>query len=128
MSDYSRKDFTGRTFIEATDLNGKEIIGSCFSQEKWREDVFPPDMSGVTFINCNLDNCHIPEGNTVIGGSNRYFEAQTDGHDWELAEDGFPTNILNWLPFYKFGITHPNPLELPEEQVEEAIDYLSVSV
>ena len=79
---YSHKDFTGRFLGERTDMNGLTIKGSCFSQEKPDTHCFPEDMTGVTFEYCNLDNCFIPAGNTVVEGSQRRYEVQNDGNEW----------------------------------------------
>lgn len=79
---YSKKDFTGHDLSAETDMFGIEIIGSCFSQESPNRHIFPDEMSGVNFIDCNLDNCFIPEGNTIIRGSHRFFKVQEDGQDW----------------------------------------------
>ncbi len=119
--DYSRQDFTGRNLTEAKDIDG-EIVGSCFSQEVPDSDVFPPDAK-IRFVNCNLDNCLIPEGCTVEGGSQRRFQVQNDLNDWEIDAGGIPTNVVDCMFFYKNGIIHPNPADIPDEPVEKFIDY-----
>jgi hypothetical protein len=50
------------------------------------KDIFPDDMTGVTFYNCNLDNVYVPPGNTVIGGSQRRIKVQNDWEDWILEK------------------------------------------
>lgn len=92
---YSCKDYTGMTIEPNLTLNGSIIYQSCFSQETPDTEVFPSDMTGVTFINCNLDNVLMPSGNTIIGGTHRRFQAQEDGLDWELDVDGNPLGVLN---------------------------------
>lgn len=69
--DYSSRDFTGQSLIDASDMDGLTITGSCFAQQYPDTMVFPLRIVGVTFINCNLDNCHVPDGNIVKGGSQR---------------------------------------------------------
>lgn len=91
---YSRKDFTGRDLSHELDMNDITIYGSCFSQEQLDRHIFPEDMSGVTFVNCNLDNCFIPEGNDVVGGSRRRFQVQEDGFDWLLDENNNPVEKI----------------------------------
>lgn len=89
----SFQDFTGDNFrnVDPTLLNGRTIKGTCFSQElpgnsRNKVKIFPENMTGVTFVDCNLDNVEIPAGNTVIGGTNKTFKVQSDGHDWEIEE------------------------------------------
>lgn len=90
---YSHKDFTGQSLIDRTDLDGQTITGSCFSHEITDTHIFPDDMEGVTFINCNLDNCFIPVGNFVQGGSQRRFLA-IDGVDTFLDIDNKPVGLI----------------------------------
>ena len=91
---YSNKDFTGRNLSQATDLDGQTIINSCFSQEIPDTHVFPDGMKNVTFINCNLDNCFIPSGNIVQGGSQRRFKVQQDGFDWIVDANNNPVERI----------------------------------
>lgn len=120
---YSRRDFTGRNLTERTDMNGLTIAGSCFSQEIPDSIVFPPGMTGVTFINCNLDNCVIPPGNKVQGGSRRRFKVQNDLNDWEIDENDIPTNVMGSEFFYQNGLRHPNPALLPDVPVKIRIEH-----
>lgn len=90
MTDYSRKDFTGKTLIDKTDMDDLIITGSCFSQEKPDSHIFPENMTGTTLVACNLDNCFIPPGNTVEGGSRNRFLVQEDGYDWIIDENNVP--------------------------------------
>lgn len=91
---YSFKNFTGQNLQSCTDLDGQEIRGSCFSQEKPDTHIFPETMHGVVFLNCNLDNVFIPEGNMMVNCSARRFQAQEDGLDWEIDEQNLPIKIL----------------------------------
>lgn len=86
-------DYTGRYLGDETAQG--TIEGSCFSQETPDSVVFPADMQGVTFIRCNLDNVFMPEGNTVIGGSQRRFMALDDGNDWFVDENNNPLTRLD---------------------------------
>jgi hypothetical protein len=89
----------------ASEFNNTEIYRSCFAQESREDDVnvfkdvFPPDMTGVTFIECNLDNCYIPLGNFVsdegTGCSKRRIKVQNDGFDWIIDVDGNPIEPVN---------------------------------
>ena len=69
------------------DLSGKIVYASSFYHEK---PANPLDgMTGMTFINCNLDNCIIPSGVTLIDCSNRKFAVNPeDGKDWILDNTG----------------------------------------
>ena len=92
------------------------IVGSCFSQETPSTEVFPADAE-IHFLNCNLDNCVIPEGCTVDGGSVRRHKHQNDGRIWEIDDNGIPTNIIDCYHFWKHGLRMPNPAEIPDNKV-----------
>jgi len=117
---YSHKDFTGRRLTDAKDLNGITIFGSCFSHETPDTKVFPDDMTGVTFINCNLDNIFIPIGNTVIGGSQRRFKVQKDARDWEIDNDGKPVKIINEKQWIIGGFS-VDPIDIPVEVINKQV-------
>lgn len=124
MADFSRKDFTGRKLLDADIPSGTKIVGSCFSQETPGSKIFPDNMTGVTFENCNLDNVEIPPGNTVKSCSTRRFKAQNDGHDWEVDGGGTATRILNHKVFEKFGLPEPLVAEIPDAKFERAVDWV----
>lgn len=81
---YSDKDCTGWDLSGRTDMSGIVIHGLCLSNETPNAAVLPPDLTGTTFILCNLDNVLIPDGNTLINCPNRLFQAQEDGQDWVM--------------------------------------------
>ena len=91
--DYSRKDFTGQSLVDASDLNGQTIIGSNFSQAYPDTQVFPSDMIGAMFIDCNLDNCIIPSGNNVRGGSRNRIMI-VDEQRWIVDKDNVLIQLL----------------------------------
>lgn len=93
MNDYTNADMTGWDLSDHTDMNGLIIEGLCLSQCAPR-NVLPASLTGVTFIDCNLDNVRIPSGNTRIRGSNRFYQVQDDGQDWEIDVNGNPIKIL----------------------------------
>ena len=101
--DYSNKDFTNSILTKVKDLNGQVIRGSCFGKEVPDTKVFPADMRDVTFINCNLDNCLIPEGNTVIDCTTRRYKVQEDGEDWIIDKDLKPIEPVNKKAWIKLG-------------------------
>lgn len=119
---YSRKDFTGRNLTERTDMDGLTIYGSCFSQEIPDTRCFPEDLRGVTFISCNLDNCYIPPGNNIEGGTHERYQVQNDLNDWLIDENNIPLACMDYLYFYKMGLPHPNPADIPDAAVSERID------
>lgn len=125
--DYSNKNFTGWDLTDREDLHDMVIEGSCFSHEKPDSIVFPEKMTGVTFIDCNLDNCFIPEGNKVVGGSQRRFEIQNDLNDWIVDENGEPEKPIDHTIFEKLDLPIPDPADIPDEPVEERIDLLTLA-
>lgn len=76
---WKRQSFTGK---DPKEFNDSEIVNAGFSQNEPFTDVFPALIKGVKFINCNLDNCKIPTGATVEGGTNKHFKVQADGEHW----------------------------------------------
>lgn len=46
---------------------GTVVRGACFACEMEESMPFPPEMTGVRFCGCNLDNVRLPDGNTVEG-------------------------------------------------------------
>ncbi len=118
-TDYSFKDFTGRT-LKDKNLNGMIIYGSSFSQETPDSHIFPDSMTGVTFIRSNLDNVYIPTGNTVIDSSQRIFKIQNDGEDWILNVDGTPKEPINKEDYIEKGLS-VDPKDLPKTPLTEPI-------
>lgn len=117
---YSFEDFTNQKFFDATDLNGSVVIGSCFYQDAKgrngdpRVGVFPSDMVGVTFIECNLDNVYIPSGNMVDPLCYcRRVKRQYDGELWILNEDLDPVELLHKDRLLKLGI-NVSPKKIPK--------------
>jgi hypothetical protein len=114
----SFKDFTNRSLksFGAPRLSGAVIYASCFSQEKPDSEIFPNGMAGATFYNCNLDNCVIPAGNAVIGGSRRRFAVQNDLREWLVDDDGNPTTLLNEQYWADQGY-FTDPARIPAEPI-----------
>jgi hypothetical protein len=82
MGKYDNKDFTGHDLSDRKDMDNLTITGLCLSNETPNAFVLPPNLKGVTFVDCNLDNVFIPVGNVMVRGSNRRFKVQEDGEDW----------------------------------------------
>lgn len=128
----SLKSFSNQNFSEAEDIfSGKNIYGSVFYNEVPDSKIFPKGMKGVTFVNCNMDNLIIPEGNEVIytnGLSQKRFENQNDGNDWLIDENNEPVKPVNHKIFTKLGLPMPDPIDIPEERVSgRAVDLIKVA-
>jgi hypothetical protein len=125
------KDCTGWEFKSRPEYEfppGLVLDRHCFSQETPDADIFPDGMTGVTFLNCNLDNCYIPEGNTVVGGSQRRFAPQNDLRDWEIDYDDNPTTLINEESWTARGYsTDPQqiPADLAIDPVVMRLDVIS---
>jgi len=104
----------------AKDFNNTEIIGSSFAQREPFTDVFPSDMTGVTFINCNLNNCNIPVGNTVEGGTNKHHKTQNDCEEWVVDAQLKPIEPLSPERYDKFGLSK-NPKDISATPLIESI-------
>lgn len=111
------------THLSSLDIpDGTVVYGSCFSCETPDQHIFRDDMTGVTFYNCNLDNCFIPDGNKVIGGSQRRFEVQNDMRDWLVDEEGNPEKLVNEKSEQKTG--YPIDLEsIPDKFIRRETMY-----
>lgn len=117
---YSNKDYTMGKLYAEKGLQNLIIYNSCFSKETPDDTVFPKDMTGVIFYNCNLDNCVIPAGNTVVGGATRRFRIQTDRNDWIIDKDDKPIEPLNKEDYINLGLSI-DPEDLPLEMMTENI-------
>lgn len=93
MTPYDNKDMTGWDLRDRQDMDGLTIEGLCLSQCV-PSDVLPPTLTGTVFLDCNLDNVRIPQGNLLLRGLNRFYLVQDDGEDWEIDADGNPIKIL----------------------------------
>lgn len=123
----SHKDFMNQSFLmdESADWSNKTIVGTNLYQEiigefKGRINVLPDGVENLVLERCNLDNVLIPEGVTVIGGSNRVVLVQTDAEDWECDDDGNPIRPVNWKKYEKLGAS-TDPADLPDEQMEKSV-------
>jgi len=99
------------------------VYSSIFYHEEPDYSPFPEGMTGVTFVKCNLDNLIIPPGNTVIECSQKRFKAQNDLNFWEIDENNLPTvPIGGTKQWTKFGLSVPDPKDIPAEKVSEPVD------
>lgn len=115
---WSRKDYTTLTLLNESILAGTTIYGSCFSKEEPDTQVFPSTMTGVTFINCNLDNVLMPEGNLIKGGLKRKFKVQNDLRDWEIDGSNKPIKLVNEEHWQNQGYSI-DPKDIPAEKLRE---------
>lgn len=116
---HSCKDYTGLDWANREKLDGLVIQGSCFSQEIPDRKIFPPQMAGVTFIECNLDNCQIPAGNIVLGGTKRKFKVQNDGEDWIVDDSHLPIEPVNKKYFEMLKLS-TDPKDIPAQKDDKA--------
>lgn len=123
---FSFKDFTGQSHQNLDKISGV-VYGSCFSNETPDVHIFPDNMTGVTFIKCNLMNVFIPAGNTVIDCNQTRFKVQTDLNDWILNPDNTPKEPTDAKIFTKFKLPIPLPQDIPTQKATERIDLFKVA-
>jgi hypothetical protein len=123
---YSFKDLHNKTFTSnpAEDFSG-DIIGSCFEQENPNTDVFPADATG-NLLRCNLNNCAIPPGMTVmsahgIDSINIHHKEMNDGERW-IVDSGTlqPIEPLQKQDFINYGLSI-DPADIPVSKLDEPI-------
>lgn len=119
---YSFKSFKRKQFIglKPDEFNNSEIVGACFHQDQPFTDVFPVDVSKVTLTRCNLDNCNIPAGATVNGGTNKHFKIQNDGEYWIVDSSMRPTAPRDSAKFDAAGISKL-PANIPAAKTAEPV-------
>lgn len=121
---YSYKSFKRKSLlpINVIEFNNSEIVGSSFYQEEPYTDVFPNNINGTRFIRCNLDNCNIPSGAIVEGGSNRHIKKQNDQEYWTVGKDLKPIQPMNVSNFVKCGLSYA-VVDIPLTPLSEPITY-----
>lgn len=119
-------------YKDETDMNGAEIVGSCFYQEAAfgttgdpSIEIFPSTMTGVTFRRCNLDNVIVPPGNTIIMEvpdtcSHRRIRCQNDLEDWVLDSLGNPVEPVAIKLYRQLGLS-TDPRDIPDEPLKRRI-------
>jgi hypothetical protein len=97
MSDYDDKDCTGWDLSDRTDMDGLTIHGICLSQHVPDTACLPANLTGVTFLACNLDNVLIPPGNIVdpTCSTRRFMNNPDDNSDWLVDENNNFISQLN---------------------------------
>lgn len=119
---YSFASFKRRSLkdVPLSELNNSKIIGACFYQDKPFTEFLPKDAQGIELINCNLDNCVIPNSCTVIGGTNKQFVEQNDGEYWIVDKDLKPVEPRDKENFIKCGLSI-KPEDIPVKKVAESV-------
>jgi len=137
---YSYRDFSGQSLadVPVEELNGTEIVGSCFYQENQPDArIFPTNMKGVTFRRCNLDNVYIP--NPLVGPNANVVitegpdacctkrikcfpppkhEKFKGAVDWEVDGTGKPVKPMNPKAFEDEGLSI-KPVDIPADFIIE---------
>ena len=123
----SCKDFTGVASVDIPD--GAYVYGACFAQETPDSKIFRASMRNVTFRNCNLMNCQIPEpnNNVLIDCQVDSFKAQNDGNDWIVDDLGAPVKPLVHMVFTKLGLPMPLPKDIPAVRAEKPVDLVAAA-
>lgn len=114
---YSFKDFLDKKFTHlfTSEFNNSEIRGSCFYQQVVpNTQVFPTGITGVIFVECNLDNVLVPVGNTIKGGCHRRIMIQNDLEDWIIDDSLKPTEPINKIFFERLGLS-VDPKDIPND-------------
>lgn len=118
---YSFKDMTGWNLSDRKDMDGIVVYASCLSNETPDAMVLPAKLKDCTFIKCNLDNVHVPEGNVVIDCNQRRFKCQNDGEDWIIdTVEKKPVEPLNKKHFIKAGLS-VDPKDIPAQKLDVSV-------
>lgn len=107
----SFKKFTGLVFTQPF-RSGTTVYASFFSTEEPGTVIFPPNMTGVTFLRCHLDNIVIPPGNFNVDSNTRTYKVMNDGRDWELDDLMNPKEVLSREYWYTLGYS-TDPVDIP---------------
>ena len=118
---WSYGDFSGKTWkhLDPKEFNDSEIHCSAFGISNTpRADVFPDGMTGVVFYHCNLDNCLVPTGNTIMPDccTNQH-KRQKDKEQWIVDEQNNPIEPLKKARFEKYNLS-TDPKDIPQEEVK----------
>jgi hypothetical protein len=121
---YSFRSFKNQSLVELDpeELNDSEIVGTSFFQREPFTVVFPKNLKGIVFSGCNLDNCILPEGAIMRGGTNRQYAPQNDGEYWIIDETGNPVSPRDHEKFDRCGISK-DPRNIPVEPLAESITF-----
>lgn len=109
----SFRDFTGWEFDSrrAMHFEGKVIYASCFSQETPDRAIFR-NVTGTTFIRCNLSNVFVPVGAIVIDCQRTRFSLRNDLRDWILSDINQPVEPIAKKYWQRLGYS-VDPADIP---------------
>ena len=119
------KEYSHKSFVDVNltdDILTGVVWRSGFSVETLDTLRFHPDSTCI-FRECNLDNCVIPDGCTVEGGTNKRFQAQADMEDWFIDAQNRPMLPINKFLFDRLGIpTDPSSIANTPEPVTSVVE------
>ena len=124
---YSFKDLTGRDLSNEKDMNGLVIYGSCLSHETPDAEILPSELTGTTFIKCNLSNVFVPNGNTVIDCNIKRFKVQNDLRDWEIDSENKPVKVLREKFWIQQGVSI-DPVDIPKAKAKDIKELKKVGI
>lgn len=121
---YSYGTFKRQSFLltPAKDFDSTDIVGSSFYQTEPYTNVFPDNIKAVRFIRCNMDNCVIPSGATVIGGTNKHFKTMNDQEYWIVDTEMKPIAPRDVDRFIVSKVS-VSPDSIPKSPLAEPITY-----
>lgn len=122
--EYSRKSYANKDFVNINLPSGSTVYASMFMNEKLDMSIFPSTMTGITFLECNLDNIILPPGNLII---NLYtyppkkFKMENDLRYWVLDEQGKAKKLLE-EDYWKNKGFSIDPKDIPAEKIKNYED------
>jgi hypothetical protein len=93
----SLKSFSGKLLSANLDP-GATIYALSFSSEEPDTKVFPDTMTGITFLECHLDNVIVPPGNLIVNfytNSPIRYKFQNDLREWIIDDQDKPIKLMN---------------------------------
>ena len=112
--------------VPAEELNGTEIVGSDFHQDEPFTKFIRDDVKDVVLVDCNADNCLIPPGVTIRGGTNKQHKLQKDGEEWIVNDKLEPVTPFNEKQFRDLGLSLL-PKDIPADSMEQSVVALAVT-
>ena len=106
--------------VPVEEFNDKTFKGSNFAQQEPFTDMFPSGIINCTLERCNVINCNIPAGITLIDCQHKQIKVQNDGEYWEVDAAMKPLQPLSPQRYDLFGLSK-NPLDLPSKPLTENI-------